>query len=90
MTAVDTTTRLTDAQRTFVAVGLARQHELPIVTAVSYTETFAELLTRLPEHKIRRCACGCGVRVVPLQHWASPACFRADEGRDYGEVDLDD
>lgn len=72
--------RLHGGQRTVLAVQIARQHHLTMDMAIAIADTVADLLPTLPADMTRRCACGCGQPIGPNDHWASRACFIADEG----------
>jgi hypothetical protein len=71
---------LTDGQKTLLAVGIARAHQLPIITAIALANTVARLLPTIPADVARRCHCG--TAIGPCEQWCSRACFRADEGHD--------
>lgn len=84
--ATDTTRELTDGQKAWLAVGIAKQHDLPMTIAVRYADTVAALLPTLPPDTTRRCHCG--ERIGHTEQWCSTACFRADE--DEHELELED
>lgn len=87
MTTIDNTTRLTSGQKTWLAVGLAKTHQLSIATGIALADTVAELLPSLPADYTRRCQCG--EPIGPDQQWCSPLCYRADEGHER-EHELDE